>query len=126
MRFDTAVRVDYTACERRLLARCAAAERALGGAVLTDCGPYVPYDTGRLAGSAEFRISEDAPTQGTVSWNVPYAAAVYYGDARGVRFSREKHPHACARWFEAAKSTALEAWTEKTAQGAAAGLRSAP
>lgn len=123
MQFDMTIRIDYRAAEDRLLARCARAEQVLGREVLTACEPYVPFDTGALADSAVFRISEDAPTRGTVSWNTPYAAAVYYGDARGMRYSAEKHPHACGKWFEAAKSTALAGWTGKTAEAAGGSVR---
>lgn len=123
MRFDTAIRVDYRDTEEKLLRRCAAAEEALGRAVLASCDPYVPYDTGRLAGSAVLRISPDTRMRGEIVWNTPYAKAVYFGDLRGVTYSAEHHPHAAARWFEAAKSTELADWTRRAAAAAGGAVR---
>lgn len=46
---------------------------ALGREVMRRCDKYVPYDTGRLKGSA--RLS---PGGRTLSYSAPYAAAQYY------------------------------------------------
>ena len=102
--------------EAQLLSRCRNAfynaAAGLGDAIRDDCEIYVPYDTGTLCASvrrgaviqAEDRVGCD------VVWSVPYASAVYYGDARGIRFHTEHHTHARARWFDGAAASCGDAW----------------
>ena len=98
-----------TACAR---AAWYTAAEALGDAVLCDCDIYVPYDTGALchSGGVSGVTEEDGRVGCDVTWSAPYAAAVYYGDARGVRFSPEHHAHARARWFDGARASCLDGW----------------
>lgn len=54
--------------------------------------PFVPMDTGALAGSA-------SAFAGGVSYGAGYAAYNYYGD--GKQFRQDKHPLASAYWDRA-------------------------
>jgi len=103
---------DTERLERIFASRCDAAVTVLADKVRRDSEPYVPYDTGALCRSV--RTVEAAEGEGQyvrqIRWEVPYAAAVYYGDSRGVSFHTEHHPHACARWFEAARVACTAAW----------------
>lgn len=59
---------------------------------------YVPFDTGALSWSASVDSSGWA-----VSYNVPYAAYVYYG--YGMKFNTEHHPNATSEWDRAYAAT---------------------
>ena len=88
------------------------AAAALGMAIYDDSEIYVPYDTGALCASASCG-TVTATERGygcDVVWTAPHASAVYYGDARGVRYHTDRHTHARARWFEGARDTYLDAW----------------
>jgi len=61
---------------------------------------YVPMDTGSLADNVSVYTENGG---GIVHYLSPYAQRVYNGDT--MHFSREKHPHATARW-DAAMQTA--------------------
>ena len=108
---DILVELDVPDCLRVLQSRCAAGTVALADAVRSACTPYVPYDTGTLCESVFIRETED-PCLRYVIWDTPYAAAVYYGDERGVTFHKEAHPLASARWFERARSASAGAWCD--------------
>ena len=86
----------------------------LGDAVMADCEIYVPYDTGALCRSVRRGgVTEGDGTIGCdVIWSAPHAAAVYYGDARGIRYHTEHHAHARARWFEGARASTGVRWKE--------------
>lgn len=56
---------------------------------------FVPMDSGTLAQSYTTEPKK-------VIYNAPYATHVYYGD--WMRFQKEKHPLATARWDSAMKS----------------------
>ena len=47
---------------------------------------------------------------GKVEYNAPYARYMYYGV--GFHFSKDKHPQACAQWFEKAKAAKKDAWLD--------------
>ena len=114
---------DDRACLARFEGAFSAAVGTLGGAILRDSTPYVPYDTGRLAGSGTVSpvVHTDDGVFCDVRWDAPYAADVYYADLRGVNFRREHHVHARARWFEGAKAVCLAAWTEVMRRAAGQG-----
>ncbi len=100
-------------------ARCRNGSRRLGREAAEAAGPYVPYDTGRLAGDVSVTEAPSAAGDAArvrILWHAPYARDVYYGDARGMVFSREKHARATARWFEAAKCASLNTWTAHAAE----------
>ncbi|MBQ7982112.1 MAG: hypothetical protein IJ302_00970 [Clostridia bacterium] len=111
---SVSVDLDTERLERIFASRCDAAAAVLADTIRRDCEPYVPYDTGALCRSA--RIAAAAEGEGQyvrqIRWEMPYAAAVYYGDSRGVSFHTEHHPHACAKWFEAARAACAAGWTE--------------
>ena len=113
------VRLDAGVLTSALHKRCREVLRGVGDDVIRTCAPFVPYDTGRLAGSVK-HTEKESPDGGStvceIRWETPYAAAVYYGDRRGVRFSKEFHPHATARWFDAAKSIGLDGWLRNAAE----------
>lgn len=96
-----AVKFDARSVAQALKARAKAAERALSGRVLSDCEPFVPYDTGALSQSG-------VVGEGVIVYDVPYAQVVYHG--AGMRFQTEKHPLATAAWFEAAKAAHAAEW----------------
>lgn len=96
--------LDVAAVRKRLDGQRAAAQAALAAAVLRDCTPYVPMDTGELAASG-------VAVDGAVEWRAGHARAVYYGEGRAFR--RDRHPLACARWFEAARAAQAGAWAEE-------------
>lgn len=90
-----------------MASRTAAAAHTLRRQILTSCTPYVPYRTGALASSGSV-------TDNGVQWTAGHARKCYY--AR-TPFRKEKHPLACAGWFEAAKAVDFEVW-QQTAAGA--------
>ncbi len=96
----------------RLRGRIPVAVRAVGEAVIASCEPFVPYDTGELCHSASFVSLGDG--HGAVVYDAAHASLCYYAERA---FRKERHPQACAHWFEAAKAIDLEKW-RKTAGAA--------
>jgi len=86
------------------------AQSWLDNEVLKDSDPYVPMDTGNLRNSG---ISGTKLGSGEVVYNAPYARRMYYGVH--FNFSKDKHPKACAQWFEKAKAANKSEW-EKGAE----------
>ncbi len=111
--YDITVDLDADALAGRYREVFSSAAGRLGDAVMADCEPYVPYDTGELCRSAaRSPVTADGDAVGCgVVWSVPYASSVYYGDTRGVRYRTEHHAHARARWFEGARAVCGERWT---------------
>lgn len=91
--------------EKRLPDAC----RELEKAVLKSCEPYVPYRTGKLFRSGH---PSGSGTGGSVTWSASYASECYYARRS---FGKRVHPHATARWFEAAKAADLENWCRTAA-----------
>lgn len=89
--------------------RIPAALRAVESAVLMSCGPFVPYNTGELYRSGH--ASGDG-MHGEVTWSASHAGECYYANRE---FNRKHHPHACARWFEAAKAVDGGKWAAAAA-----------
>ena len=81
------------------------AQEFLDNEVVKDCTPYVPMRTGALMRSG---ITGTKPGTGRVVYNAPYSKRMYYGI--NYHFSKDKHPQACAQWFEKAKATKSNAW----------------
>ncbi len=63
------------------------------------CDPFVPMDTGRLAG--DVAVEANGPLAAVIAYNAPYAARVY--DGGSLHFHKDKHPLATAAWSDAAK-----------------------
>lgn len=104
MRFT--VTYDPGTLRRAVMDRVPAAKQALAEAVLASCEPFVPYNTGALcrSGTAE---------GGMVRYTAAHAAKCYYSRRP---FRKEKHPHATAAWFEAAKAVSMEDWRRTVGQ----------
>lgn len=95
----------------RLKPKLDAVQKHLAEHVLSDCRPYVPYDTGMLC--MHVKQYRNADGSESIVWDMPYAHTVYYGDERGVAFHTTHHPWASARWFERAKVRQLPNWIEE-------------
>lgn len=94
--------------------RIPAAVRAVELAVLSSCEPFVPYNTGELCRSGH---ASGSGVHGEVTWSAGHAHECYYAERE---FGKKHHPHATARWLEAAKAVDGAAW----AKAAAAALTS--
>ena len=91
------------------------AQMWLDNQVIQDSTPYVPMNTGALFKSA---ITGTELGSGEVVWDTPYARRCYYGE--NFNFRKDKHPHAQAYWFEAAKAANKATWI-RTAKRKAGG-----
>lgn len=100
-------------------------QKAVDAAVIRECFPYLPFDEGVLAGSANIATEIGS---GEVVYDTPYARYLYYGEVYGPNFpitengvivgfysppekfatgqkleySTEKHPMAGSHWFDRA------------------------
>lgn len=81
------------------------AQKYLDGQVLKDTDKYVPMRTGILAKSG---ILGTRIGSGEIEYTAPYAKKLYYGV--NIRFSKSRHPLACAKWFEASKAVNKRSW----------------
>lgn len=104
MRIDAKLNLNVPATVKRLGSRFQKAQAFLDNEVIKDCTPYVPMRDGNLYRSA---IGSKIGS-GKIVYNTPYARRLYYG--LGFRFSKDKHPQACAQWFEKAKAVFLRSW----------------
>ena len=92
----------------RFAEKYAKAQKKLDQMVLKDNAPYVPMRTGNLMNSG---VLGTVPGSGVVEYNVPYAKRMYYGVH--FHFSKDKHPQACAQWFEKAKAAKKDEWIKE-------------
>lgn len=92
-------------CTGRFNKKYSAAQKWLDNEVLKDCAPYVPMRSGYLMKSGNTGTSLGS---GKVIYNAPYASRMYYGV--NFHFSKDKHPQACAQWFEKAKAAKRKNW----------------
>ncbi len=81
------------------------AQKYLDSQVLKDTDKYVPMRTGILAKSG---IIGTVLGSGEIEYSAPYAKKMYYGTS--IRFSKSRHPLACAKWFEASKAVNKKSW----------------
>lgn len=81
------------------------AQKYLDSQVLKDTDKYVPMRTGILVKSG---ILGTQVGSGEVDYIAPYAKKMYYGVT--IRFSKSRHPLACAKWFEASKAVNKRSW----------------
>ena len=104
------VRISPDDLHRAIQAKVAEAQRWLDERVAKDSDPFVPMDTGMLAGSVR---ESGIPGSGVIVYNTPYAHRLYCGES--FNFSRDRHPKATHHWFEKAKSIFLESWGQGVA-----------
>lgn len=98
------------------------ANYALTQQVLRDSNYYAPVDKGFLRNSSIY-FSVDPSTDnlkgngqakvtysksGTITWDMPYARRLYYGD--NFNFSKNVNEHARSHWFDAAKANLGSEW----------------
>ena len=102
---DYKVVIHTASCLGRFDGYYAKAQKWLDNEVLKDSDEYVPMDTGNLRNSG---ITGTTLGSGEVVYNAPYAKRMYYGTH--FNFSKDKHPKACAQWFEKAKAVKKDAW----------------
>ena len=100
-------------------------QKVIDAAVIRECFPYVPFDEGVLAGSANTATEIGS---GEVVYDTPYARYLYYGEVYGpnipitengiitgywsppekfptgkkLEYSTEKNPQAGSHWFDRA------------------------
>lgn len=98
---------NFTGTVNRLNGNVERAQKWLDNEVIKHCQPYVPMRSGNLMNSG---ISGTTLGSGEVVYSAPYANRCYYG--KHMNFSKEKHPQACAQWFEKAKSIHKGDWKE--------------
>lgn len=103
MRIKVKIHKDF--CVNRFHPRYHQAQRFLDSEVLRTSAPYVPMRSGELMRSGDKGTKIGS---GEVEYNAPYAKRMYYG--LSFNFSKDKHPQACAQWFEKAKVANIDAW----------------
>ena len=106
-----AVRVNVSGVPKKVRAICE--NPALGLAASSEAArlmdKFVPMRTGALASSV------DSTKPWEVSYTMPYAKRLYYGD--GFSFSKEKHPNARSRWDKGMDKAALAKKLTEVAEG---------
>ncbi len=107
MSFSYKLQINTQSCIGRFNAKYSAAQKFLDSEVLRDSAPYVPMRSGNLMNSG---TTGTVIGSGKVEYNAPYARYMYYGV--GFHFSKDKHPQACAQWFEKAKAAKKDAWLD--------------
>lgn len=103
--------LDSPRVQQRFDQRFQKAQKFLDSEVLRCSAPYVPMRDGNLMRSG---TNGTHLGSGQVIYNAPYAKRMYYG--LSYNFSRDKHPQACAQWFEKAKATSKKHWMDGVAQ----------
>lgn len=95
------VSVDFFGVPKKL--RAISKDPRLGAVASSEAArlmnKFVPMRTGALSESA------DASKPWTVTYSMPYARRIYYGD--GFNFSKEMHPNARSRWDRGIDKEAL-------------------
>lgn len=119
-------------------------QKAIDAAVVRVCFPYVPFDEGVLAGSANTATEVGS---GEVVYDTPYARYLYFGEiygpnipitengvitgywsppkktgtGRSLKYNTEKNPQAGSHWFDRAmayhKDEVLEAAQDAADRG---------
>ena len=75
--------------------------------IAEDSRNFMPMNTGKLQSSCHITTENQSAT---VSWDAPYAKAVYYGDGQG------------RLWFEAAKAAHSNKWLQAVCEAFIAGM----
>jgi len=99
--------INTRECIRRFEKKYSEAQKFLDNEVLKDSDPYVPMRSGNLVKSGV--LGTDIGS-GKVVYNAPYSHRMYYGFS--FHFSKDKHPQACAQWFEKAKAAKKDDWVK--------------
>lgn len=105
---------DTAALEGRLLAARAAASGVVARNALSDCEPFVPFDSGALRRSGT--PVEHADGSATVEWGTDadtaaYARKQYYGNYRHDTVQNGLNaPKAQGHWFDGARAERLAEW----------------
>lgn len=99
------LKINTQACIGRFSKKYSTAQKFLDNEVLKDSAPFVPMRTGNLMNSGQ---TGTVIGSGKIEYNAPYAKPMYYGI--GFNFSKDKHPQACAQWFEKAKALKKKIW----------------
>ena len=97
--------INTQKCMERYNALYSKAQKFLDSEVLRDSAPFVPMRTGFLMKSGNLGTTLGS---GKVVYIAPYAIPMYYGVH--LHFSKDKHPQACAQWFEKAKAIKKDEW----------------
>lgn len=105
MKAELVIHTD--ACCQRFVPKYERAQKFLDSEVLRDGAPYCPMRTGNLMKSGN---TGTVIGSGKVIYNAPYAKKCYYG--LNMNFSKDKHPQACAQWFEPAKAAKKKIWLD--------------
>ena len=94
-------KISLNKISKRLLRASTLAAEQLAADIIEDVRPIIPVGTGRLHDSTQTQTEEQRIN---ISWNAPYAKAVYYGDGPG------------RLWFESAKAANIDKWRKKAAK----------
>lgn len=104
--FNVSVAFDQMMLRHELKANAKKAQWILDNAIISDTGPYVPFDHGTLFGSV--KLASDIGG-GEIVYNTPYARRLYYG--LSFKFQHKPgHQLACSQWFEASKAVNGKRW----------------
>ena len=105
MKLEFRIKINTQSCIGRFNRKFSAAQVFLDNQVLKDCASRVPMQTGNLMNSG---VTGTIIGSGTVQYKAPYAKPMYYGVH--FHFSKDKHPLACAQWFEVTKAIKKKDW----------------
>lgn len=103
------VTTDIGSLTQSIEKRIPAAVRALESAVLSSCEQFVPYRTGELCRSGH---ATGSGMHGEITWSAAHAHECYYAERE---FGKKHHPHATARWLEAARAVSGSDWARTAA-----------
>lgn len=87
--------------------------QALANQALADMNQFVPMDEGILRMSATIDIDG-----GAINYNMPYAAAQFYGFIRGGRVYNYTTPGTSRRWDLRGKARYMKDWEKAYLKGA--------
>jgi hypothetical protein len=91
--------------------RCDKALATITNIIVRDTDPYVPFNTGATAKSAQ-TASDFA--KGNIVYDTPYAKDIYEDSGRS--FSHDHHDKATDHWFEASRRVNEKDWIEQVAK----------
>lgn len=86
------------------------AQFVLDQQILKDSNYYAPEDLGYSGGLKASSLLHSRIGQGHIEWQTPYAKRLYYNPQ--YNFRKDKNPNARGLWFEEAKSTNKDNWTD--------------
>lgn len=101
------VEFDPQKLVRKYQNRAKVAQIVLDESVMKDTDEFVRFRSGVLARSAQ---TASRIGQGAIIYDTPYARKVYYDTHSHV--TRDVHPKATPKWFEASKQKNIKSWTK--------------